>query len=50
MKIKNVLLEAFKKKKNGKLEVDLLILMKQNKIQIKKKNRFKNFHWKVNET
>lgn len=37
MKIKNVLLEAFKKKKNGKLEVDLLILMKQNKIQIKKK-------------
>ena len=37
MKIKNVLLEAFKKKKNGKLEADLLILMKQNKIQIKKK-------------
>lgn len=35
MKIKNLLLKAFKKKKkNGKLEVDLLILMKQNKIQI----------------
>ena len=42
MKIKNVLLEAFKKK-NGKLEIDLLIRMKQNEIQIKK-NRFKNFH------